>query len=133
MSCLAFPFFFLYVCVFVLGCVIIPVRNFKTSHHPHYPLPCEFRFNAQSKISILYHTLFQFLKVFDSAVKVVLYFIFSNVTVPAVWFPFTTSTSSTPSLDMAHSSVVVTFPCKEIKILITTIAAKYQVTFRAKT
>ena len=99
----------------MLGCVIIPVRNFKTSHHPHYPLPCEFRHNAQSKISNLNHTLFQFFKVFDSAVKVVLYFIFSNVTVPAVWFPFTTSTSSTLSLDMTHSSVVVTFPCKEIK------------------
>ena len=132
MSCLAFPFFFVCVCVCV-RCVIIPVRNFKTSHHPHYPLPCEFRHNAQSKISNLNHTLFQFFKVFDSAVKVVLYFIFSNVTVPAVWFPFTTSTSSTPSLDMAHSSVVVTFPCKEIKILITTIAAKCHVTFRAKT
>ena len=50
---------------------------------------------------------------------------FSLTSVPAVWFPFTTSTSSTPSLDMAHSSVIVTFPCKEIKIIITTIAAMW--------
>lgn len=131
MSCLAFPFFFVCVCVCVRMCYHSS-SQFQ-DHHPHYPLPCELRHNAQSKISNLNHALFQFFKVFDSAVKVVLYFIFSNITVPAVWFPFTTSTSSTPSLDMAHSSAVVTFPCKEIKILITTIAAKYQVTFRAKT
>lgn len=39
------------VCVDVLGCVIVPVRNFKTSHYPHYPLPCEFRNDVLSDIS----------------------------------------------------------------------------------
>ena len=56
----------------VLGCVIIPVRNFKTSHYPHYPLPCKFRHNALSDISNSKHTLSQNFKALDSSVKVVM-------------------------------------------------------------
>ena len=66
MSC-----FFFCVWVGVLGCVIIPVRNFKTSHYPH-PLPCKFRHNALSDISNWKHTLSQNFKALDSSVKVVM-------------------------------------------------------------
>ena len=51
------------VCVDVLGCVIVPVRNFKTSHYPHYPLPCEFRNDALSDISHLKHSLLRSFKI----------------------------------------------------------------------
>ena len=37
---------FVCVCVRVLGCVIVPVRIFKTSHYPRYPLLFGFRQNA---------------------------------------------------------------------------------------
>ena len=123
MSYLAFPFFFLYVCVFVLDVLSFQfaISRPVITHITPYHVNLDIMHNQNFKFKPHFISIF---KVFDSAVKVVLYFIFSNVTIPAVWFPFTTSTSSTPSLDMAHSSVVVTFPCKEIKILITTIAAK---------
>ena len=99
---------FFYVRVRVLGCVIVPVRNFKTSHYPYYPLPCEFRQNAPSDISHLKHSLFRNFKILDSAVKVVMSI--THVTVPFVFFC------------SADGSTVVIFFCKEIKTFIITVA-----------
>ena len=99
---------FFYVRVRVLGCVIVPVRNFKTSHYPYYPLPCEFRQNAPSDISHLKHSLFRNFKILDSAVKVVMSI--THVTVPFVFFC------------SADDSTVVIFFCKEIKTFVITVA-----------
>ena len=99
---------FFYVRVRVLGCVIVPVRNFKTSHYPYYPLPCEFRQNAPSDISHLKHSLFRNFKILDSAVKVVMSI--THVTVPFVFFC------------SADGSTVVIFFCKEIKTFVITVA-----------
>ena len=123
MSCLAF---FLCergcVCVDVLGCVIVPVRNFKTRHYPRYPLPCEFRNDALSDISHLKHSLLGSFKILDSAVKVVMNT--THVTVPFVFFSISTPGSSALSPNMAYGSTVVTFLCKEIKTFVITIAVK---------
>ena len=110
------------VCVDVLGCVIVPVRNFKTSHYPHYPLPCEFRNDALSDISHLKHSLLGSFKILDSAVKVVMNT--THVTVPFVFFSISTPGSSALSPNMAYGSTVVTFLCKEIKTFVITIAVK---------
>ena len=110
------------VCVDVLGCVIVPVRNFKTSHYPHYPLPCEFRNDALSDISHLKHSLLRSFKILDSAVKVVMNT--THVTVPFVFFSISTPGSSVLSPNMAYGSTVVTFLCKEIKTFVITIAVK---------
>ena len=104
------------VCVDVLGCVIVPVRNFKTSHYPHYPLPCEFRNDALSDISHLKHSLLRSFKILDSAVKVVMNT--THVTVPFVFFSISTPGSSALSPNMAYGSTVVTFLCKEIKTFV---------------
>ena len=110
------------VCVDVLGCVIVPVRNFKTIHYPHYPLPCEFRNDALSDISHLKHSLLRSFKILDSAVKVVMNT--THVTVPFVFISISTPGSSALSPNMAYGSTVVTFLCKEIKTFVITIAVK---------
>ena len=110
------------VCVDVLGCVIVPVHNFKTSHYPHYPLPCEFRNDALSDISHLKNSLLRSFKILDSAVKVVMNT--THVTVPFVFFSISTPGSSALSPNMAYGSTVVTFLCKEIKTFVITIAVK---------
>ena len=104
------------VCVDVLGCVIVPVRNFKTIHYPHYPLPCEYRNDALSDISHLKHSLLRSFKILDSAVKVVMNT--THVTVPFVFFSISTPGSSALSPNMAYGSTVVTFLCKEIKTFV---------------
>ena len=68
MPCIAFC---VCVCVRVLGCVIVPVRIFKTSHYPRYPLLFGFRQNALWHISHSKNSLFRNFKISDSAVEVV--------------------------------------------------------------
>ena len=111
-----------FMCLCVCKDVILPVRNFKTSHYSHYPLPCEFRQNALSDISHLKHSLFRNFKILDSAVKVVMNS--THVTVPFVFFCSATPPSSALGPNMADGSIVVTFLCKEIKTFVITVAVK---------
>ena len=106
----------------VLGCVIVPVRNFKTNHYPHYALPCEFRHNALLDISHLKYSLFRNFKILDSAVKVAMNTTISHCSF--VFFSFPTLGSLVLSPNMADGPTVVTFFCKEIKTFVLTIVVK---------
>ena len=111
MSCIAF-----FVCVRVLGCVIVPVRIFKTSHYPRYPLPFEFRMHYETFHiqNTLYFDIFRFWTVPWRGNKE------HSRHCPSVFFCLATLRSSALVPNMAQVSTVVTFLCKEIKTFVKT-------------